>query len=234
MSNRTTLKEKMKKFFLILLNIFCISFMHTILGMEDSEENNLLITLCLEKKEETVSNLGKCKGKEFDDKVKFYKRCSLENPEAYARDDYRKKASKLKATSSLDHISLFHRWGVKRIQFAESHGAYADKSFLIRLFGLVGIFSKHETFSPDHENIDKLKKLFSKETLLSNMCVKTSKKSELTKCLRDKNRPFFTAYINVRPWQDFFFDLMPWPNRNPYLYAGIASATTSAITGLGV
>lgn len=130
----------------------------------------------------------------------------------------------------LDHISLFHRWGVKRIQYEQSWGVFPEDIFLI---GKTDIFTKRENFQRNQEAIDTINKLFSKEHLLANMHIKVSHKRKPEQ-KRSAIAPFFTTYINIRPWQDFFFNLMPWRYRNPDLYAGATFTAGSILAGLGV
>ena len=110
----------------------------------------------------------------------------------------------------LDHIRFDHKWGRLYLQIAPSN--YKISSFFI----LPPYGSKTWTIKRDESLIERINSLFSHENIQKQIHVRISVKS-LEENL--ENVGLYTAGFNLRPWQDFFFDLMPWHHKNPTSYA---------------
>jgi hypothetical protein len=126
----------------------------------------------------------------------------------------------------LDHIRLDHKWGTMYLQVAPSKGN--KTRFVISLFPPYFDFKTWRVDkNKSHEDfLQHINTLFSTETLQKHMSIKASGKHlDPNPC----NIGLYTARLDITPWQEFFFELMPWHHKNPGYYA-LSIATLASLT----
>lgn len=122
-------------------------------------------------------------------------------------------AKGLKECSYLDHIRVTYNESIFGFTIRKKEYLQLENSKCFYKSGNVKRTSKRKN-----------KKIESFNNLLNESI--TTFKSQKKRDNSQKN-DLFTAHINLIPLQNFFFELMPWPNRNPWLFA-------SGLTTLGI
>jgi len=120
----------------------------------------------------------------------------------------------------LGHISFDHRWGKVHLQLKNCTG---NGWTLV----LPRYHWRRHTFNRTEELAARLNELFCLETIQKNLTVYPSRQ---TLQETPQNVKLYSARINIKLWQEFFFELMPWYYKNPHLYAASLAAVTSIAT----
>lgn len=204
----------MKKIYLFFL-FNLIFYSHLIYSMEKSYKEadesvvNELTYLCKQKKEQFLQeDLSKVTSESEEEKRKIKHKQFVQEL--------------LRGRSDLSHICIDHTWGQLYIQLVDCVEAVRSWEYIIG--------GKPTNFPKDTKRIKEFNELFSKKTLTNNISVHLSRKHRSWGEYDKRDYNFYNTHINLKPWTDFCFNLMPWPNRHPYIFA----ATSSIATGLGV
>lgn len=122
----------------------------------------------------------------------------------------------LESRTVLDHIRLNHKWGTLYLQIAPSKGT--KTGFVISLFPpYFGCKTWRVDKNENHEKfIQHFSELFSSKKIHQHMSISVSSKYLDP---NPDNVGLYTAWLDITPWQDFFFELMPWHYQNPNYYA---------------
>lgn len=139
---------------------------------------------------------------------------SIKQEETSAHEKIRDRAVKHKQCTALDHIRVTYLSGFLYFYCREKKYLQLQDSVST---GLATGASRRE-FKRNDEKIEKINALL-------NNSIRTFKSRKTRNASQKKD--LFTAHIDLIPLQNFFYTLLPWPNRHPWILA-------TGLTTLGV